>query len=143
MTRRIVGHSFVWLVVALLLTANLMVGARLYQQDAEAGIKEEAYDMIALLTTVTQQIRQHYVDPEKTSYKDLIYGALRGMLQSLSPVAVLARGYSITQSANTGRIVRDAAEIAAGQEITTRLHRGRLTSTVSESRTGEMRNGES
>ena len=83
MTRRIVGHSFVWLVVALLLTANLMVGARLYQQDAEAGIKEEAYDMIALLTTVTQQIRQHYVDPEKTSYKDLIYGALRGMLQSL------------------------------------------------------------
>ena len=83
MARRIVGHSFVWLVVALLLTANLMVGARLYQQDAEAAVKEEAYDMITLLTTVTQQIRQHYVDPEKTSYKDLIYGALDGMLQSL------------------------------------------------------------
>ena len=44
---------------------------------------EEAYDKIALITKVIHQIRQNYVDGEKTSYKDLIYGALRGMLKSL------------------------------------------------------------
>ena len=83
MPRRMIGHSFVWMVLALLLTANLMVGARLYREDVSASVKEEAYDKMELLTMVTTQIRKHYVDPEKTTYKSLIYGALHGMLQSL------------------------------------------------------------
>lgn len=83
MPRRMIGHSFVWMVLALLLTANLMVGARLYREDVSASVKEEAYDKMELLTMVTTQIRKHYVDPEKTTYKNLIYGALRGMLQTL------------------------------------------------------------
>ena len=83
MPRRIIGHNLGWMVLAMVLTANLMVGARLYQQDADASDQEEAYDKIHVLTTVTQHIRNYYVDKDKTSYKDLIYGALRGMLQSL------------------------------------------------------------
>jgi len=34
---------------------------------------------------VLQLVRQDYVDPAKTSYKDLTYAALRGMLASLDP----------------------------------------------------------
>lgn len=83
MASHVVGRSLGWMVLAILLTANLMVGARLYQQDEEADAKEEAYDKIALFTKVIHQIRQSYVDGEKTGYKDLIYGALRGMLHSL------------------------------------------------------------
>jgi carboxyl-terminal processing protease len=83
MPGRMIGHSLGWMVLALLLTANLMVGARLYQQDAYASAREEAYDKIALFTMVTQQVQQHYVDPAKTSYEELIYDALRGMLGSL------------------------------------------------------------
>jgi carboxyl-terminal processing protease len=83
MAARSIGYGAIWMVVALLLTANLMVGAKLYQQDALANAKEEAYDKIALFTAVTQQVRQHYVDSEKTTYKELIYGALEGMLQNL------------------------------------------------------------
>ncbi len=83
MPGRMIGHSLGWMVLALLLTANLMVGARLYQQDSHASAREDAYDKIALFTMVTQQVQQHYVDPVKTSYEELIYGALRGMLGSL------------------------------------------------------------
>ena len=83
MPGRMIGHSVGWMVLALLLTANLMVGARLYKQDAYANAREQAYDKIALFTMVTQQVQQHYVDPTKTSYEDLIYGALHGMLESL------------------------------------------------------------
>ena len=81
MPGRMIGHSVGWMVLALLLTANLMVGARLYKQDAYANAREQAYDKIALFTMVTQQVQQHYVDPTKTSYEDLIYGALHGMLE--------------------------------------------------------------
>lgn len=46
---------------------------------------EEAYREIRLLTTALLQVRKGYVDETKTSYKDLVHSALRGMLESLDP----------------------------------------------------------
>jgi carboxyl-terminal processing protease len=71
------------MILAMMLTANLMVGARLYQAEGETAAEDDAYESIHLLTTVLQHIRGYYVDKEKTSYQDLIHGALNGMLQSL------------------------------------------------------------
>ena len=51
-------------------------------------------------------------------------------LESLSPLGVLSRGYCLTQRAADGRIVRDAAELAPGDEIVTRFGKGRATSRV-------------
>lgn len=56
--------------------------------------------------------------------------ALAGRLETLSPLAVLGRGYSLTQRETDGRIVRDAAEVLVGQRIVTRLARGQITSRV-------------
>jgi exodeoxyribonuclease VII large subunit len=53
-----------------------------------------------------------------------------GRLDALSPLGVLGRGYSLTQRADNGRIVRDAAELAPGDGIVTRFGRGRATSRV-------------
>jgi carboxyl-terminal processing protease len=83
MTVRIISRCFGWLILALLLTSNLVVGARLFHEDPAREQKNVAYEKMALLTRVIEQIRDHYVDPEKTEYKELVYGALRGMLQSL------------------------------------------------------------
>lgn len=55
-----------------------------------------------------------------------------GRLDALSPLGVLGRGYSLTQRAADGRIVRDAAELSAGDEILTRFARGRASSRVEE-----------
>ncbi len=51
-------------------------------------------------------------------------------LESLSPLAVLSRGYSITQRADDGRIVRSAGDVRVGDRITTRLQEGTLVSRV-------------
>ena len=51
-------------------------------------------------------------------------------LDGLSPLGVLARGYSLTQRAADGTIVRDAAELSPGDEIVTRFGHGRATSRV-------------
>ena len=49
-------------------------------------------------------------------------------LRLLGPEQVLARGYSITRDAATGRILRDAAQVKAGQKLKTRLGRGEISS---------------
>lgn len=51
-------------------------------------------------------------------------------LGSLSPLAVLARGYSVTFAGD--KLVRSAEEVTPGQTIETRLHRGRIRSRVEE-----------
>ncbi|MBN1268402.1 MAG: S41 family peptidase [Kiritimatiellae bacterium] len=83
MAVRRVRRSAGWVLLVLLLAGNLMVGARLYSQEAAGGERESAYDNMALFTKVVEQIRENYVDEGKTGYKDLIYGAMRGMLSSL------------------------------------------------------------
>lgn len=50
-------------------------------------------------------------------------------LDTLSPLAVLTRGYSITQTAE-GRILRDAKTVAAGEKLKIRLERGKLDAEV-------------
>ncbi len=78
------GRGLGWVILVALLAGNLVVGARLYNQPA-AGDGDTAYERMALFTKVLEQVREHYVDGDKTAYKDLIYGAMRGMLQSLDP----------------------------------------------------------
>jgi exodeoxyribonuclease VII large subunit len=51
-------------------------------------------------------------------------------LESLSPLAVLGRGYSLTQRTDDGRLVTEAASLSVGELITTRLANGTITSRV-------------
>ncbi len=51
-------------------------------------------------------------------------------LESLSPLAVLARGYSLTERAATGELVRRADELVPGDRIRTRLGEGEVISRV-------------
>jgi exodeoxyribonuclease VII large subunit len=55
---------------------------------------------------------------------------LEKRLNALGPEQVLARGYSITTDAATGKVLRDAAPVQAGQKLKTRLAKGEIKSTV-------------
>ena len=54
--------------------------------------------------------------------------ATESRLRLLGPEQVLARGYSITLDAATGKVLRDAAQVKAGQRLKTRLKNGEVTS---------------
>ncbi len=56
----------------------------------------------------------------------------RERLVALSPDGVLARGYSITQDAETGAVVRAAADTAPGRKVRVRLASGRLGARVEQ-----------
>ena len=56
--------------------------------------------------------------------------ALAGQLESLSPLNVLRRGYSLTRTEADGAVVRDAAQVKPGDRLVTRLASGRVRSRV-------------
>lgn len=58
--------------------------------------------------------------------------ALAARLESLSPLGVLARGYSVTQHAASGQLVTDAAALAVGDLLASRFARGQAFSRVTE-----------
>jgi exodeoxyribonuclease VII large subunit len=55
---------------------------------------------------------------------------IAGKIDSLSPLAVLARGYTITQDTRTGRVIRAASDLREGQPITTLFGGGSAVSKV-------------
>ncbi len=58
-------------------------------------------------------------------------GAAR-RLEALSPLAVLARGYSITRKIPSLAVVREASDVVLGEEVAVRLHRGEIQCVVKD-----------
>jgi exodeoxyribonuclease VII large subunit len=63
-------------------------------------------------------------------------------LETLSPLNVLGRGYSLTRKEKGANLIRSAEEVGAGERIVTRLARGQVVSRVEEIQQGqEMAHG--
>ena len=73
--------------LAALALTNLVLVVKVFQVSAASDDKEKdsAYANVALLTRVMEIVRKDYVDGGNTSYKQLTYSALKGMLNSLDP----------------------------------------------------------
>jgi exodeoxyribonuclease VII large subunit len=56
---------------------------------------------------------------------------VEAILKERSPLAILQRGYSITRDA-AGKVIRDAAAVALGSDISVRLARGELAATIKD-----------
>src|SRR3954454_10702184 len=68
-----------------LLFLTVLLGFRLYSARAAGAEEDTGYAQISVFAKAVQLIRQDYVDSKKTSYHDLIYAAMKGMLSSLDP----------------------------------------------------------
>lgn len=71
--------------VVLVLGINLMIGARVYLNSAHGAEKDSPYPSLELFSYVMEKVRKDYVDGQKLTYQDLVYGALKGMLNTLDP----------------------------------------------------------
>jgi len=59
--------------------------------------------------------------------------AVAGRLDALSPLNVLARGYSLTRKETDRSVVREAEQVTAGERLVTLVQRGKIISRVEES----------
>jgi carboxyl-terminal processing protease len=73
-----------WLVGAAL-SVNLFFGGQIYFYAAQAGGKDDSYQQYKLLADVVEKVRHDYVDGQNLTYQELVYGALKGMLNTLDP----------------------------------------------------------
>lgn len=80
-------------------------------------------DSLRLKDLMLQRLRQRTVR----------IAALGQMLDSLSPLGTLQRGYAIVTD-NEGLVVRDARQVSAGDKLQAQLASGRLDLTVNESK---------
>jgi carboxyl-terminal processing protease len=71
------------LVVSVLII-NLAIGARVFS-SVHAAEKDSPYQSLELFSYVLEKVRKDYVDGQKLTYQDLVYGALKGMLNTLDP----------------------------------------------------------
>ena len=78
-------RKFLYGLLALVLTVNLFIGARVFLSTAQAAEKDSPYPSLELFSYVMEKVRKDYVDGQKITYQDLVYGALKGMLNTLDP----------------------------------------------------------
>ncbi len=78
-------RRFIFLIVVLLLVINALLVTRVFNLHAAETDTDNGYTQIAVFAKAVQLLRQDYVDGNKTSYHDLIYAAMKGMLASLDP----------------------------------------------------------
>lgn len=63
--------------------------------------------------------------------KKALHGVI-SKLDSLSPLAILARGYSITRKLPSLSVVRSSADVQHGERVDIRLHEGRIVCVVED-----------
>ena len=77
-----------------------------------------------MLPQLRTRLEQRVVATLRTWRHSLQQGA--GALHALSPLAILARGYSITRRLPEMRLLRKASEVAPGETVHVRLSSGEL-----------------
>lgn len=97
--------------------------ARVWQNSPQALVERHAQRLAHLHT----QLKNHMLQALERGLQQFL--GFTGRLQALSPLAVLARGYSITFDAQ-GRILRRARQVTPGATIRTRVHDGQIISRV-------------
>jgi exodeoxyribonuclease VII large subunit len=99
------------------------------------------YDARRRLASVRQGLEAHVANLAAATHTRLLHSraALErqtASLEALSPVAILNRGYALVFDAN-GQLVKDAAQLAAGNEMSARLARGEVRARVTAVKPGE------
>src|SRR6202140_1504010 len=104
------------------------------------------YDARRRSAAIRQQLQAQVTNLAAVTHRRLLEsrGTLdrrTASLEALSPVAILNRGYALVFDAK-GRLVKDAARLKAGDELSARLARGRVRARVTATERSEPQSGE-
>ncbi|HEX2056088.1 MAG TPA: S41 family peptidase [Nitrospiraceae bacterium] len=76
-------HRRRWLYLGLMVALSLGIGILIEKGWERTGHASETYEELKTFSEVLTQVQKHYVD--ETKVKDLVQGAIRGMLSTLDP----------------------------------------------------------
>ena len=107
-------------------------------ETAAAAVRH--YDARRRLAAIRQQLESSVASLLTATRAHVLAGRAAldrrtASLDALSPLAILNRGYALVFDAN-GQLVKDATRLAAGEELSARLARGRVRARVTETEPG-------
>ena len=107
---------------------------RFHRRCENVAASVRHYDARRRLASIRQQLAAQVANLAAATHTQLLQsrGTLdrhTASLEALSPVAILNRGYALVFDAK-GQLVKDAAGVKAGEELTARLARGRVRARV-------------
>ncbi|ABI56047.1 exodeoxyribonuclease VII large subunit [Alkalilimnicola ehrlichii MLHE-1] len=94
--------------------------ARLRQGDPRLTIRRREEQRLALERRLHAAVRQQLQAREQR------LSGLGRALHAVSPLATLSRGYAIARQGADGPVLRDSTQVAPGDAVRVRLHRGQL-----------------
>jgi len=106
-----------------------MVAAAVRHYDARRRLAAVRQQLESLVTNLFAAARRGLLENRG------VLDRQTASLEALSPVAILNRGYALVFDAG-GQLVKDAARLAAGDEVSARLARGRIRARVTASEKG-------
>ena len=98
------------------------LGDRLARVRPALVLRQRREALVQVEDRLHERVRQQLVNRETR------FAALEARLRLLGPEQVLARGYSITTDAQSGKVLREAKAVKAGQRLKTRLKTGEVFS---------------
>jgi exodeoxyribonuclease VII large subunit len=102
-----------------------VAGHRVFRRPFDR-VLNHARDVDRLLGMMLRAARRRLLSTRQS------LAAASARLEALSPLGILGRGYSLTTRLSDGRLIDDAAQLSAGDQIRTRFARGQATSQVLE-----------
>ncbi len=117
------------------LTLKRLEGARLVLARDAAALKEQR-SLLIRHKMYLDELSNGLQNAFSALYRDkkVRLQSCSQRLMDLNPDNILKRGYSITTRADTSAVVREAAQVAAGEQVKVRLFRGGLDCTVEKTR---------
>jgi len=88
-----------------------------------AQLLRERHELLVLSWRRLRELTQDHLRNGRNRF-----AAMEVRLRLLGPEQVLARGYSVTMDAASGRVLRDAQMVRSGQRLKTRLRTGEVVS---------------
>lgn len=89
---------------------------------------DRLHDLAARLDDYETRLKQALAHQMNSAKHRL--GGFASTLHALSPLAVLDRGYSLTRKLPSGEVLRSVSDLHVGDQISTRLSQGTITSVV-------------
>ena len=100
--------------------------ARLQRHEPQKRLSDNRQRLLQLIARLKLAFNERVHEQRER------FGQLVGQLDGLSPLGVLARGYSLAYTMQ-GNLLTDAAQVQTGQALHLRLHRGELDCLVTKS----------